>query len=656
MQTGVDFLLYGVQSALFVAAFVAMARQETRTLFMKAAVFSLLLSSSVVAVANIVFYLVQTPSFGYDLDRIYNLLLALNIVTDVFPRFNFVVSDAIVAWRAWVLWPDDRWIKSVLILCVLGSLAGVTIECVWTAQDVMGENSVRLRALMVTMPLLVTNVVATTLVAAKVWYYRREIKSAIGSWRKASQVEKVLMLLLESGCVYCLIWVVRLSIDLAAGTGKTVHGYRIIGGTYHSIAGIYPTLIVIAVAGQRSATQALALSTQALPPLEFLQAEEGPPSSLRISSSAGASGSALQQSIQYTPGPSPLLMAAGTPPYFRLQPTDVFFFKAALVEIGVGTAFFGIQLALTHERNRSQRIITLALVILFLFSLAAVVLDIMFYFLQTPTFTYNLDSILNVLFGIDIALQACTRINLLLSDAVVVWRAWVLWPGNRVVKGALSLCMAGSVVGVLIGFSTFIRARSAGKIWRMFMMEIPLLFTNAVATALVGLKMWYYRREIKNLIGPWRKTTRVERVLVLLLESGFGYCFIWAGSIALDRSKTTDENLAASRALGTTYHSIAGIHPTLIVLIVGMQRSAASSLMLSTQVSQSMEFMPGPPGDPVYKENEAHNISELTTTGSSSSSPDRSPCGSRNRPEYHTEGDPQSATPSDSRRIAVVRQ
>ncbi|KAL1672426.1 hypothetical protein EV122DRAFT_224693 [Schizophyllum commune] len=582
MQTGVDFLLYGVQSALFVAAFVAMARQETRTLFMKAAVFSLLLSSSVVAVANIVFYLVQTPSFGYDLDRIYNLLLALNIVTDVFPRFNFVVSDAIVAWRAWVLWPDNHWIKSVLILCVLGSLAGVTVECVWTAQDVMGENSVRLRALMVTMPLLLTNVVATTLVAAKVWYYRREIKSAIGSWRKASQVEKVLVLLLESGCVYCLIWVVRLSIDLAAGTGKTVHGYRIIGGTYHSIAGIYPTLIVIAVAGQRSATQALALSTQALPPLEFLQAEEGPPSSLRTSSSAGTSGRALQHA----------------PPYFRLQQTDVFFFKAALVEIGVGTAFFGIQVALfvaamfvsmTHERNRSQRIITLALVILFLFSLAAVVLDIMFYFLQTPTFTYNLDSILNVLFAIDIALQACTRINLLLSDAVVVWRA-------------------------------------------------------------------YYRREIKNLIGPWRKTTRVERVLILLLESGFGYCFIWAGSIALDRSKTTDENLAASRALGTTYHSIAGIYPTLIVLIVGMQRSAASSLMLSTQVSQSMEFMPGSPGDPLHKENEAHNMSDLTTTGSSSSSPDRSPCGSRDRPEYHNEGDPQSATPSDSRRITVVSQ
>ncbi|KAL1696368.1 hypothetical protein GGG16DRAFT_108481 [Schizophyllum commune] len=168
MQTGVDFLLYGVQFTLFISALVSTARHDSRTLLMKTVVFSLILSSTIVVVANIVFYLVQTPLFGYDLGRIYNVLLALNVVTDVFPRYNFVVSDAIVAWRAWVLWPDNRWVKSVLILCVLGSLAGVTVQCVWTAQDVMWEHTVQLRALMVTMPLLLTNVAATVLVGGKV--------------------------------------------------------------------------------------------------------------------------------------------------------------------------------------------------------------------------------------------------------------------------------------------------------------------------------------------------------------------------------------------------------------------------------------------------------------------------------------------------------
>ncbi|KAL1748770.1 hypothetical protein HDZ31DRAFT_5510, partial [Schizophyllum fasciatum] len=276
MQTGVGFLFYGVQASLFMAALVAMAHQGTRSHFMRATVCSLFLSSTIVAVADIVFYLVQTPSFGYHLDRIFNLLFALNIVTDVFPRFNFVMSDAIIAWRAWVLWPDSRLVKGTLILCMVGSAAGVTIDCVWSAQDVMGEHVVELRALLVTMPLLLTNVVSTTLVGVKVWYYRHEIKDAVGPWRKTSRVEKVLVLLLESGCVYCMIWIVRLTIDLVAGTRHIVHGYRIIGGTYHSIAAIYPTLIVIVVAMQRSAAQSLALSTQVSHPIGFMNAGEPP--------------------------------------------------------------------------------------------------------------------------------------------------------------------------------------------------------------------------------------------------------------------------------------------------------------------------------------------------------------------------------------------
>ena len=63
---------------------------------MKTVVFSLILSSTIVVVANIVFYLVQTPSFGYNLDRIYNILLALNAVTDVCPRYNVRADDRLL--------------------------------------------------------------------------------------------------------------------------------------------------------------------------------------------------------------------------------------------------------------------------------------------------------------------------------------------------------------------------------------------------------------------------------------------------------------------------------------------------------------------------------------------------------------------------------
>ena len=40
-----------------------------------------------------------------------------------------------------------------------------------------------------------------------------------------------------------------------------------------------------------------------------------------------------------------------------------------------------------------------------------------------------------------------------------------------------------------------------------------------------------YRRDIKVHIGPWKSKTRVERALILLLESGFVYCIIWVSII-----------------------------------------------------------------------------------------------------------------------------
>ena len=54
-----------------------------------------------------------------------------------------------------------------------------------------------------------------------------------------------------------------------------------------------------------------------------------------------------------------------------------------------------------------------------------------------------------------------------------------------------------------------------------------------------------------------------------------------------------------------------------------MQRSAASSLLLSTQVSRSMEFVPGPPEDPIYIE-KTQGTDEIVTSESSTSSPDNS--------------------------------
>ncbi|KAE9388936.1 hypothetical protein BT96DRAFT_416427 [Gymnopus androsaceus JB14] len=61
-------------------------------------------------------------------------------------------------------------------------------------------------------PLLLTNIIATTLVGYKFWKYRREIKVHItsGSRNQRSPVDSILVLLVESGVLYCLFWFISM--------------------------------------------------------------------------------------------------------------------------------------------------------------------------------------------------------------------------------------------------------------------------------------------------------------------------------------------------------------------------------------------------------------------------------------------------------------
>ncbi|KAL1696382.1 hypothetical protein GGG16DRAFT_43478 [Schizophyllum commune] len=261
LEIGVDALFYGLHAALFVAAMSALARQEHRSRFITAVVISLFISSTVEVVLGNIFYLIQAPLLfiSAQIDRI---LLALDI--------TLLVCDAIVVWRAWVLWQDNRIVKIILSLCMASNVVGVVAHLIWYAVAYLDDTAPILSLLMVTIPLLLTNLVATILVGLQVWYYRRNIKSVASPWRKKTRVEKILVLLLESGFVYCLLWLVSLALEVDGSSDETRTAYYMAASNaYQSFAGIYPTLIVIIVAVQRSTTQSLVLSTQVLHPLEF---------------------------------------------------------------------------------------------------------------------------------------------------------------------------------------------------------------------------------------------------------------------------------------------------------------------------------------------------------------------------------------------------
>ncbi|KAL1735465.1 hypothetical protein EV714DRAFT_233370 [Schizophyllum commune] len=155
-------------------------------------------------------------------------------------------------------------------------------------------------------------------------------------------------------------------------------------------------------------------------------------------------------------------------------------------------------------------------------------------------------------------------------------------------RGVLMIQVALMEIAVDLVFSERITALHHGKSSLLgqplpagapFLVTVPLLFTNTVSTALVGVRLCLYRRN-KNPIGLWRSKTRVERVFFLLVESGSLYCMLWTLSLVLDLIHDKIGRLDAYRFIGVTYHSIAvrtpitGIYPTLIILVVAMQRYA----------------------------------------------------------------------------------
>ena len=95
-----------------------------------------------------------------------------------------------------------------------------------------------------------------------------------------------------------------------------------------------------------------------------------------------------------------------------------------------------------------------------------------------------------------------------LSDALLVWRAWVLWHDRRVVHGLLAFCLILSsgkslIRIILLGVDhrlpqvgvIYETASLPSRIWSndlrsTLIINLPLLFTNVVATALVGLRVW----------------------------------------------------------------------------------------------------------------------------------------------------------------------
>ncbi|KAI0275257.1 hypothetical protein BC834DRAFT_851966 [Gloeopeniophorella convolvens] len=183
----------------------------------------------------------------------------VDVTADIFAfitRLNPILSDIICAWRAVVLWNSDRRVLALLTTIVLGTIGAAGYDLSLALVTLSGKNSETdlnphqgKVALIFVGPILGTNIVSTAFIAWKAWEHRRTVRTHLGEGSASERVEKILALLIESGAVYTLLWVLYLLTAFSVLPGS---GSLIVNVVMLYVSSIYPTLITILVGLRRS--------------------------------------------------------------------------------------------------------------------------------------------------------------------------------------------------------------------------------------------------------------------------------------------------------------------------------------------------------------------------------------------------------------------
>jgi len=200
--------------------------------------------------------------------------------------------------------------------------------------------------------------------------------------------------------------------------------------------------------------------------------------------------------------------------------------------------------------------------------------------------------------------NAVTLINYVLSDGVVVWRAWVVCLRNHrkylwvtmfflsVTAITVALTIAFQIVSLVQ--APFINLPNDSFLNRAINLVqvitlVTSLLSNLTATSVVGATALRHWRTMRSAFSE-KKSTRSNKILVLVVESGVIYC-ISAITVLLSSLIRLPQG-----TLGDLYTpvniQIAGAYPTVVLLLVSTQRSLNETTFTDETYSDSTPAQP----------------------------------------------------------------
>lgn len=280
----------------------------------------------------------------------------------------------------------------------------------------------------------------------------------------------------------------------------------------------------------------------------------------------------------------------------------------AIVEAVIQSVFYGIFLALIlfstytllQKEYMTKMNIAMLAITLFMFaisttvwalSLASIVQSVKIIHLSDPTrssedISHELDRSRNALYG---SATLVFVINFILSDCIVLWRASVLWQGSKR-KMIIPFCLLlGCGIAVAIILADCDRSSYKANAFCIGTKYIGLglsLSVNMLATILIGITAWRHRRFIMNTLEHSSRRTQVEKILILLIESSVLYCLAFVMLIVCS-SIRLPSGLVVSQYMWPISTHIAGIYPTILLLLVAFKRTIWDSRGNAPQVIMS---------------------------------------------------------------------
>ncbi|KAF9469467.1 hypothetical protein BDZ94DRAFT_1242489 [Collybia nuda] len=171
-------------------------------------------------------------------------------------------------------------------------------------------------------------------------------------------------------------------------------------------------------------------------------------------------------------------------------------------------------------------------------------------------------------------------LQIIISDGVVVWRAFVLLHGRRWLMFLPLILLLGSAAS----FLSFLIIQTAGiseSIGRSSEYLIGTarglsIATNTLATIFIGYVYYIHSRAMVVGLGKHR-STQAERILVLLVESGvvcglFQILCFGAGLGLQNRPKGT-LGYSTAQLIQTLYSGFTAMYPTIVIVLVNSHRS-----------------------------------------------------------------------------------